>query len=199
MPGALTSPVLAEITGLGKTVLLLVAGTFILWALYTAMVVPRRDADFPRNLAAYILVTVVLFASQLSAVVWVTGTQEVEKEVAGETTGGEETTPPATTGGDQTTPPATTGGEETAGGGAQGDPAAGKQVFASAGCGGCHTLADAGTSGTIGPSLDQSKPSFELVVDRVTNGKGVMPPFKGQLTDAQIDAVAEYVGSVAGK
>lgn len=75
----------------------------------------------------------------------------------------------------------------------------GKSVFATAGCGGCHTLADAGASGNVGPNLDEAKPAKELVLDRVTNGKGAMPPFKGQLTDAQIDAVAEYVGSVAGK
>lgn len=75
----------------------------------------------------------------------------------------------------------------------------GKSVFATAGCGGCHALADAGASGTVGPDLDATKPAKELVLDRVTNGKGAMPPFKGQLTDAQIDAVAEYVGSVAGK
>ena len=39
----------------------------------------------------------------------------------------------------------------------------------------------------------------ELAVDRVTHGSGAMPPFKGQLSDAQIEAVAEYVSSVAGK
>ena len=66
-------------------------------------------------------------------------------------------------------------------------------------CGSCHVLGDAGTSGTIGPNLDQSKPTKDLVVDRVTNGMGVMPPFKGTLTDAQIEAVADYVSSSAGK
>jgi len=90
-------------------------------------------------------------------------------------------------------PPTTGGG----GGDAGGDP--GKQVFASAGCGSCHTLADAGTSGTVGPNLDESKPSAELVVDRVTNGRGGMPPFKGQLSVDEIEAVAKYVSSVAGK
>ena len=75
----------------------------------------------------------------------------------------------------------------------------GKSVFASAGCGGCHTLADAGASGNVGPNLDETKPAKELVADRVTNGKGVMPPFKGQLSDAQIEVVAQYVSSVAGK
>jgi cbb3-type cytochrome c oxidase subunit III len=75
----------------------------------------------------------------------------------------------------------------------------GKAIFASAGCGGCHTLADAGASGNVGPNLDQAKPSKELAVDRVTNGKGGMPSFKGQLSDEQIEAVADYVSSVAGK
>ena len=80
-----------------------------------------------------------------------------------------------------------------------GDPVAGKQVFASAGCTSCHTLADAGASGSVGPNLDDVKPAFDRVVDRVTNGRGVMPPFKGQLSDQQITDVAAYVSSVAGK
>jgi Ca2+-binding RTX toxin-like protein len=80
-----------------------------------------------------------------------------------------------------------------------GDPVAlGKTVFASAGCGGCHTLADAGTGGTIGPNLDSSKPSKALVLARVTNGKGAMPAFKGRISNADINAVAAYVSSVAG-
>ena len=75
----------------------------------------------------------------------------------------------------------------------------GKQIFQSAGCAGCHTLADAGSTGSVGPNLDQAKPSKSLAVERVTNGMGQMPPFKGQLTPAQIQAVADYVSSVAGK
>ena len=53
----------------------------------------------------------------------------------------------------------------------------------SAGCVGCHTLADAGATGTVGPNLDEAKPPYDLVVKRVTNGMGAMPPFKGQLSD----------------
>jgi len=74
----------------------------------------------------------------------------------------------------------------------------GKSIFTTT-CGGCHTLADAGTAGTVGPNLDGAKPSKELVVDRVTNGKGVMPPFGASLDAAQIQAVADYVSSTAGK
>jgi cbb3-type cytochrome c oxidase subunit III len=75
---------------------------------------------------------------------------------------------------------------------------AGEEIFAAAGCGSCHVLAAAGSEGTIGPNLDESKPSKELAVDRVTNGKGQMPSFKDQLKPEQIEAVAEYVSSAAG-
>jgi mono/diheme cytochrome c family protein len=80
----------------------------------------------------------------------------------------------------------------------EGDPTAGKAVFTSAGCGGCHTLADAGTNGTVGPNLDEAKPSKELVVTRVTKGMGPMPPFADQLTDQQIADVAAYVTQATG-
>ena len=72
-------------------------------------------------------------------------------------------------------------------------------MFASVGCGSCHTLADAGSSGAVGPNLDEAKPDAALVKTRVTNGRGAMPPFKGQLNATQIADVAAYVSSVAGK
>ena len=75
----------------------------------------------------------------------------------------------------------------------------GKDIFLSAGCTGCHTLKDAGSHGTVGPNLDQRKPPKSKVITRVTNGRGAMPSFKGRLTKQQIDAVASYVSSVAGK
>jgi cbb3-type cytochrome c oxidase subunit III len=74
----------------------------------------------------------------------------------------------------------------------------GKSIFKSQ-CASCHTLKDAGTTGTVGPNLDQLKPPFAIVQRQVTNGGAVMPAFKGKLTDAQIKAVATYVSSVAGK
>jgi len=79
-----------------------------------------------------------------------------------------------------------------------GGAADGKTVFATAGCTGCHTLKAAGSTGTVGPNLDEAKPSKDLVIDRVTNGQGGMPSFKGQLSEAQIQAVADYVSSNAG-
>jgi cbb3-type cytochrome c oxidase subunit III len=90
-------------------------------------------------------------------------------------------------------------GTDTGGEGGEGEAADGEAIFAEAGCGGCHTLDAAGASGTVGPNLDESRPSQELAVDRVTNGRGGMPPFKGQLSADEIEAVAKYVSSVAGK
>ena len=77
-------------------------------------------------------------------------------------------------------------------------PTDGKTIFTQT-CASCHTLADAGTTGTVGPNLDAAKPSQALVVDRVTNGQGAMPSFKDSLDEEQIQAVAEYVSSAAGK
>jgi mono/diheme cytochrome c family protein len=104
--------------------------------------------------------------------------------------GGEEVTPtPETVIGtlsEETTeePPAST---------VDGDAAAGEEVYAANGCGSCHTLEEAGTSGSIGPNLDDSQPDFELVVDRVTNGAGAMPPFGEVLSEQEIADVAAYV------
>ncbi len=77
--------------------------------------------------------------------------------------------------------------------------AQGKSVFQSAGCGSCHTLAAAGTTGNVGPNLDGAAPSAELVAQRVENGLGAMPSFRGQLTTAQIAAVGAYVASATRK
>ena len=74
-----------------------------------------------------------------------------------------------------------------------GSAAAGAKVFAAIGCGSCHTLATAGASGTVGPVLDGLPLTTTLVVDRVTHGKGGMPPFAARLSKQQIDDVAAYV------
>jgi mono/diheme cytochrome c family protein len=79
-----------------------------------------------------------------------------------------------------------------------GDPTAGRKVFLSAGCVGCHTLADANAHGTVGPNLDQAKPPLSLAVERVTKGAGAMPSFKGQLSTQQIADVTAYVVKATG-
>lgn len=80
----------------------------------------------------------------------------------------------------------------------RGDPAAGAAIFHSAGCVGCHTLAAAQATGTVGPNLDQAKPSYRRATARVTLGKNGMPPFQGKLTTQQIADVAAYVVKSTG-
>ena len=75
----------------------------------------------------------------------------------------------------------------------------GAAIFKGAGCAGCHTLAAAGATGTTGPNLDQLKPSTGVVAHQVMVGGGLMPAFQGKLSPAQIQAVAKYVSSSAGK
>jgi mono/diheme cytochrome c family protein len=97
---------------------------------------------------------------------------------------------------DTTSTPAA--GTTSTGGGAQQAAAQGKQIFTET-CAGCHTLKDANARGQVGPNLDDLKPDEPTTQRQVTNGGGAMPAFKGQLSDAEIKAVAQYVASVAGK
>ena len=76
---------------------------------------------------------------------------------------------------------------------------AGAAVFASAGCGSCHTLKAAGATGSVGPNLDQIRPAASTVSAIVQSGSGAMPSFAQKLSAAQIAAVAQYVESVAGR
>ncbi len=74
--------------------------------------------------------------------------------------------------------------------------ALGKDIFLNkAVCSTCHTLADAGSTGQIGPNLNEIKPDKMRVISAVTNGIGVMPAYEGQLTTEEIEAVAEYVSN----
>ena len=130
-----------------------------------------------------------------------TPTETEPTETTGTETEPTETTPTETT---ETTEPTettettgTTETTETTAPPAQptGDPVEGRNSSWRRTCGGCHTLADAGAAGTIGPNLDEAAPSFDLVVERVTNGMGVMPSFSDKLTEQQIKDVAAYVSS----
>jgi mono/diheme cytochrome c family protein len=80
----------------------------------------------------------------------------------------------------------------------KGSPTAGAAVFKSAGCGSCHTLSAAHSSGTVGPNLDQLKPSYRTVTAQVTNGGGAMPSFKSTLSTQKIADVAAYVVTSTG-
>jgi cytochrome c553 len=125
------------------------------------------------------------------------GTAEKEVNPAGSsstpTTGS--TSEPTTSGSTE----ATTGGGTTtgtSGGGNASFPASAKPTFAKT-CGACHTLADAGTSGNVGPNLDDLKPDEATVANQIEHGGGGMPP--GLLSGQDLKDVAAYVAAVAGK
>jgi mono/diheme cytochrome c family protein len=87
---------------------------------------------------------------------------------------------------------------ETGETGTVGGEANGEAVWASAGCGVCHTLEAAGSTGTTGPNLDEVQPAQDQVAEQVREGGGGMPAFGDRLSDDEIQAVAEYVAESAG-
>jgi mono/diheme cytochrome c family protein len=171
-----------------ETALLVVAVAFILFALTAALVIPRSRPGFPgRRLGIFLAICGVFFVAQMTAVLVLAEVGEADEPVHEEAAGGEEPEP---------TEPVP--GQPPPSGGA-GDAVAGKEVFlGESGCASCHTLSDAGATGTIGPNLDATMPSHELVVERVTNGQGAMPSFADSLSEQQIQDVAAYVSSAAG-
>jgi mono/diheme cytochrome c family protein len=174
--------VLLGITDGGKLGLGVFAGLLIVFAILSSFYFPRRNPDYPGNrLGLFIAVAVLLFAVTMVGVV----VFAAEEEEAGH--GSEAAETHATETGEST------GTTTEAAGGAEGDAAAGEAVFASAGCGGCHTLEAAGATGNVGPNLDDAKPDHSLVVERVSKGMGGMPSFAGQLDEKQIEDVAAYV------
>jgi cytochrome c6 len=181
--------VLLGLTGY-ETALLVVAIAFILFALVAALLIPRSRPGFPGNrLGLFIAICGVFFVAQMTAVLLLAEVGEADEPAHEEAAGGAEPEPE----------PTEPGPSEPAPTEPAGDPVAGKEVFlGEAACGSCHTLADAGATGTIGPNLDESMPPPELVVERVTNGSGIMPSFADSLSEEQIQNVAAYVSSVAG-
>ncbi|HEY5873343.1 MAG TPA: cytochrome c [Gaiellaceae bacterium] len=176
-----------------ETGLLVVAAAFIVFALVVALVIPRSRPSFPGNrLGLFLAICGVFFVAQMTAVLVLAEVGEADESAHEETAAGEGTEPTET---EATETEATeTEPAETAGS----DPV-GKEIFlGTAGCASCHTLADAGATGTIGPNLDVTKPSVELAVERVTNGAGAMPSFADTLSAEQIQEVATYVSAAAG-
>jgi mono/diheme cytochrome c family protein len=105
------------------------------------------------------------------------------------------------------------GGGTSSGGGDSALIAQGKTLFSSNGCSGCHTLAAAGASGTIGPDLDKQLvsdaqaagmplPAFvkQSIVDPdayIAKGfsKGIMPTSFSSLSPQDIDALVALITS----
>ncbi|MFL5954038.1 MAG: c-type cytochrome [Gaiellaceae bacterium] len=153
-----------------------VGGAFILFSLACSFVLPRRNPNFPgRHVGWFVVASIAFFLAMLAAVL-VFGREKEEKAGAAET-------PPARTVTATTTVAPVSAAEI----------AAGKQVFATAGCAGCHTLKAAGATGSVGPNLDQLKPDQPRIVHQVEVGGGPMPAFKGRLTEKQIHDVAAFV------
>ena len=191
MPLALTT---GHAVGLG-----LIAGAFVVFALLSALVIPRRWPQYPgRGLGWFIAGTLVLFVATLGAVEVFAKETEPEEAAVGETTTetGGTTTEGTTTGEAQPPPPPAA---------SEGDPAAGKTLFAAQGCGGCHTFSAAGTSASVGPDLDEAvqgkDPEFvrESIVDpnkEITSGfaPNIMPQDFGQkLTPKQLDDLVAFL------
>ena len=78
---------------------------------------------------------------------------------------------------------------------ANGDPVAGKRLFSSSGCSGCHTFTAAGSKGTTGPNLDDARPSPGAVVHQLQHGGGLMPSFEGKLSEKDMNNLAAFVGA----
>jgi cytochrome c553 len=154
----------------------------VVFSLVVSIVIPRRDPGFPgRNIGVFAAVAVVLVAIMLATVEVVGDGHEAE--------GAEE--------GGESVPTETDGETDGGGGGGDGDAAAGEPIFTT-NCGSCHTLEEAGTSGTVGPNLDDSTLDQAAVVEQVTNGGGAMPPFQGQLSEEEIQNVAAFVVASQG-
>ena len=185
--------------------LALVAGSFVVFALLSALVIPRRWPQYPgRGLNWFIVGTLVLFVSTLAAV------EVFAKEAAEETAGTETTTETGgtTTETGGTTTEATTTAEAEPPpppAAAEGDPTAGKAVFDMGGCGGCHTFSAAGTNASVGPDLDEALQGkdaefvHESIVDpnkEVASGyaAGIMPQDFGQkLSQKQLDDLVAFL------
>jgi mono/diheme cytochrome c family protein len=185
------------------------AAVFIGFALVTALLIPRYRPDFPgrKGLGLFIVVTLLLTVAMLGAVVVFASEDEgaeaaehaetLETETAATET---ETGTTETETGTTETSPATTAPEEEK---PAGDPAAGKALFASNGCGGCHTFEAAGSTGAVGPNLDEGLKGkdaayvHESIVEPnadVAEGyaAGVMPSFQ-QLSEDQVNDLVAFL------
>lgn len=177
-----------------EIVLGLVALVLVVFSLVVSLLIPRRDPGFPgRNIKLFTVVAVALVIGMLTSVELL----GAEHEEEGGGTGTAETT---------------TGEGGGGGGGPAGDPAAGKEVFASVSpaCSSCHTLADAGSSAEIGPNLDESlqgqDAAFveESIVDpeaQVAEGfqPGIMPGDYGEkLSEEELANLVAYLLQATG-
>ena len=186
-----TALVVADLATGNKIGLAVVGVSFIVFALVCSFVLPARYPNFPgKHVGWFVAVSVLFFVAMVSAVL-IFGVEKKEANSNGGNPARTETQSTSLPGQTSSTPATTV--PAPAGGG--GDPVAGKQVFANAGCGGCHTLKAAASTGNVGPNLDQLKPDAARVAHQVEVGGGPMPSFKAALSPKQIQDVAAFVAT----
>jgi mono/diheme cytochrome c family protein len=163
-------------------------GTFILFALVSAMVVPRLSPNFPgRGLRWYLVLCFAFFCAMIAAIL-VLAKEKKGAEAAGEAPAAASAAPAA-----------------------KGDAAAGKTIFGAQGCAACHTFKPAGSTGTVGPDLDklpESAAAAKMPLDAFIKqsivdpnayiapgyAKGVMPPnFGTTLSAKQVDDLVAFL------
>jgi cytochrome c551/c552 len=189
--------VLASLATSHKVGIAVIAGVFIAFALVSSFAIPSRWPNFPgRRVGWFVLVTALLTAGMLAAVIALAAEPKEERSAGGEeTTTAQTTSAPTTT----TTAPAT-----------KGDPAAGKALFGSPGCTACHTFKPAGSTAKVGPDLDKvaddaQKANHGSVDEYVAESikdpnayvvpgypQGVMPSFSG-LSDKQVADLVAFI------
>jgi len=180
-----------------KIGLVVVGGSFVVYALVCSFVLPARNPGFPgKHVGWFVALSALFFVAMISAVV-ILGVEKKEPEANAANPASTSTQSSSVPGQTTPTPTTTTAPAAPAPAGGGGDPVAGKLVFGSAGCGGCHTLKAAGATGTVGPNLDQLKPQAAVVVHQVDVGGGAMPSFKEALSPKQIQDVAAFVATSA--
>jgi mono/diheme cytochrome c family protein len=165
---------LASLTSTQKLGIALMAAAFIVFALVSAFVLPRRNPDFPgrRHIWLYVGVVACFFAGMMSVIVFV-DREPAEAQAKGPTT-------PTSTAPKPPTPPA-----------AKGNAAAGKALFTAQGCIACHTFRPAGSTGTIGPNLDN------VAADAQKANRGSLAQYVTEsIVDPNAYIVPKYSGSV---
>ncbi len=176
-----------------EILLTVAAVALIAFSLIVSLLVPRWKPDFPGRRTGLFAVVAALFVVGMLGAVELFGAEDHGGEEAVHETveegpgGGEATVEEPDTGPTDTAP------TDTGDGGDDAQIAEGEELYASNGCGSCHTMEAAGSTGTSGPNLDDVQPSFDAVVGQVTDGGGGMPAFGGTLSTEQIEAIAAYV------
>lgn len=189
---------LLGLTTSNKIWLAVFAGVFVAFSFAAAIIIPRRNPDFPgeRGRNWFIVTTIALFVAMMFAVAVFAREEEEaapgeeQGEVVTETAPGGEPQPPATT-------------TETP----EGDPQAGRAVFLAQGCGSCHAFSAAGTEGSVGPNLNESLEGKdaayirESIVDpnaQIAEGfqPGLMPgDYEEKLTPKQLADLVAFLSS----